>query len=134
MSSELGPLPQINTATAAVGLDIKRALNFKRGVTMTLVRKDGSVVGGWATVAAIPRGWNRVGVEERGKGQGWTVYFRIADLTGQLAEWLAGAQRATHALVDGVYHEIVDVPTVPPDKAQVYTIESRTPTLVRASP
>lgn len=131
---ELGPLPQINTAAAAVGLDIKRALNYKRGVTMQLVRKDGSVLGGWASVATISRGWCRVGIEERGRGQGYTVRFKIADLTGQLVEWLAGEDRATHALVDGVYHEIVDVPKVPPDRAQVYNIESRTPTLVRASP
>lgn len=130
----LGAMPKLLTQTAALGLDINRGLNFPKGTVMYLVRPDASEATRWATVATLRRGWNRIGIEERGRGEGYTVRYQVADLTGQLPSWLDSEDEshATHVLVQGVYYEIDEVSDVPPDVAQVYTITSRTRKLVRA--
>lgn len=134
MSTVLGPMPRLKTQTAALSLDFGRGLNFPRGTVAYLVRPDASEVSKWATVATLRRGWNRVSYKERGRGEGYTVWFSVADLTGQLKGWLDSEDdtHATHILVAGVYYEIDEVPTVPPDVAQVYSITCRTRKLVRA--
>lgn len=130
MSASIGPLTLVKTQAAAVGLDVGRSLSL-RGATMKLVRKDPAQPSKWATVLDIPRGWNRTGYEERSRGRGYAVHFRVADLyNGALYDGLNGPNRGTHLLVLGVYHEIESVPPVPPDKAQVYDITCRTHTLV----
>jgi hypothetical protein len=130
----LGPMPELKTQAQALKLDIQRALNFPDGTDMRLVRPDASEVTKWAIIATLTEGWNRVGVSERGKGEGYTVIFQVADLTGQLRGWLDSEDEshATHVLVQEVYHEIDDVPEVAPDVAQVFNITCRTRKLVRA--
>jgi hypothetical protein len=137
MSTPFGPLTLVDTFTDAVGLDVERLLRLPAGAVLKGVRPDDAELTKWATVFTVARGWNRVGSEERGRGEGYTVHFQISDLypTGQLLGWLRGEARATHLLIstEGIYYEIDTIPPVPPDVGQTYDIACRTDMLVRAS-
>jgi hypothetical protein len=122
-----GPLIGIKTQVAAVRLDVRRSLNYPAGVTLALVKPDGTQLSKWAVLKTYTNGFNRQGPEETDRRDGHTVIFRIADLDNTLRDILR--TKDLHALFQGVYYRVGPVPNVPPDVAQVYDLNCAERTL-----
>jgi hypothetical protein len=122
-----GPLVTVRTQVAGIRLDTRRTLNYPPNTVLALVVPDGTEVGGWRTIKALTRGFNRIGAEETDRRDGHSVIFRIADLDGETASALR--TKDVYVLFQEAYYKVNSVPKVPPDVAQVYDVACATRTL-----
>lgn len=122
-----GPLANVGTIVGGMGLDIHRLLYMGNGKTMTFLVPDTTQMDNWRTVLVLTKGFDRVPADEKTKGEGSEVIFKVADETGTLIDVLILPD--LYVEVESVVYSVAQVPPVASNASQIFTLTCKTRTL-----
>lgn len=122
-----GPLVDVKTITAGVGLDVDRTLNLG-DVVLRFIVADPIQISNWRTLLVLSSGFNRISPSEETQGDGREVIIHVADLNGAVGTIIR--TKGLHVDLDGEIYEVATVPKVAPNVAQVYKLTCKVRTMV----
>lgn len=122
-----GPLTKVDTTVAAISLDISRKLNWGKGLSLEFIVPDQQQMDKWRIVGIIKKGFDRVTDDERTQNDGSDVIFEVADINKKMG--LILRNKDLHVRVNTDIYKVGKVAPVPPNVAQVFTLNCKTRTV-----
>lgn len=112
-----GPLVDVDTQIAAVGIEVDRQLYLGADSTLELLRPDSTAPDGLLSLLILTENFTRVTDDETVTGKGKPVIFEAADVNGNV--WPLTSTKDLYLKCLGETFEVVDIPKISPVEAQV---------------
>lgn len=115
-----GPLVDVDTITGGIGLEVNRILRLGQESELEFIVPNRDELDGWEVLLTITQNFDRVTQDEKTDGEGSDVIYQVADTAGTVGPILGS--KDLHIRVLGEVYRVSEIPPVPPNVGQLYTL------------